>query len=1101
MRKFLFIGVGGSGGKTLRFLSDAIKKRLAEAGYSGPLPDAWQFVQFDLPPNDDGMGDRLPETLGAAYHGFAPSGVNYDHHLRQLAGKGDEALLEDLSTWWPNPTDAPKNPWFGAGQYRAVGRLITLNRLSEIRSAVDGAVTAMELESATKNFDEIAGLLGFDVGGALNESIAIVIGSMAGGTGSGALLDVCDLLRIMGHHGRTFLQMPFGVLYTAGIFAATGGGAMPGIEPNSLAFASEVSGLLKQEISDSPVYHSASGSAAVLTERGPALSFLIGRGNSNGLVLADDIEVFRSTAQALSAWVLDPGVQSLLQSSPIGNIDILGKTRSALPIHRHESEKQPMSSFGYSKFGISRRRFHEYSAERLGRIVVDHLLTAHRSIAGDDVAPRAAVEQVASVQRLTQFLILCKINERLGTDNDIIDAIRAIAEREMGTGEGGVDLRTDLQSQASEVVDKVLNSAAASARGFTEATGNSMLNREATEKAKYVVPKWENAFRAAGSKWLDDIKPQILNGVVETMATVGLPVTVELVRKANADLEQAIAALQAEAAFYAGKSREAFVNLPVEGKGGRARVQGLLNRLRAIYLDPVKHFLGNDIEARLRRESIEAIKLLRSSFMTPLVGALASAEVRLKDEWSIAKDWAAGSSVPGDYKPDPNVVLLLDPEDYPSTFESLLAKTVGGSGSITIEHAVKAVLQAGEDQSSGRNARGIRPFITASALTAATGRAEISIASSADEIRDRCWRWLKSDPTTGIGEFITSSLRDTLRDASKNDIDRFVAKFRMALDRSAPLVEINPATMNTVHQIPSPEYQRVMSLIPLEPDEGDKAFVAVRDLLLSYDGFDAASIAGMFGRNLADGSDAGDIEISTFMRAYHPMVFASLMTPIATAAQTAMGKGDMGFWTMRRSRPLTEFVPLSNRTQTYLARGWIVASVLGQVNFESATVFGHSYVAAKLASPEGWLTFVTPGLGRLASQKRDVFAVVMESYALAEALAATGQADRLRPYERLLDLGSSTILQDWISTGALDAGSLPHLDDREARVAHVLTMLESARSRLSEYDEEFQPSIGGWSLPPRGKEVRSLIAAAIDDLLKTVTAEDMSSDGEFVIQI
>ena len=580
MRKFLFIGVGGSGGKTLRFLKNVLKQRLAEAGYTGPLPDAWQFVQLDLPPNDDGPVGKVPDTLGASYRGIAPSGVNYDHHLFQLASRGDRSLLDDLVTWWPDPNDAPTRPWFGAGQYRAVGRVITLNRLAEIRAAIDGAVTAMELDTATKNFDEIAGLLGFEVGGALDEPIAIVAGSMAGGTGSGALLDVCDLLRVIGQHGRPFLQMPFGVLYTASIFAGTNDGSVPGVEPNSLAFAAELSSLLKQESSESPVYHAAAGAAAVLTERGPALSFLIGRGNGS-MTLADDIEVFKSTAQALSAWVLDPGVQLLLQSSPIGNIDILGKTRSAHPMHRYESEKQPVSSFGYSKFGISRRRFHEYASERLARMVVDHLLRAHLTIAGEDVSSTAAVAQVATPQRLNQFLVKCRINERLGTDNDIIDAIREIANREMGSVDGSTDVLSDISAQSLEVVDSILNSPAASSKNFSASSGNKMLQSRAAEKANFIVPKWENAFRAAGSKWIEQIKPQIIDGVIDTMSVVGLPVTVQLVRDANNDLEAAIAALQNEAAGHRGRANDAFVNLPVDG--GKSKASALLNRLRSVY--------------------------------------------------------------------------------------------------------------------------------------------------------------------------------------------------------------------------------------------------------------------------------------------------------------------------------------------------------------------------------------------------------------------------------------------------------------------------------------------------------------------------------------
>ena len=40
LRPFLFIGVGGSGGKTLWTLRDELRNRLDEAGYTGDIPAA-----------------------------------------------------------------------------------------------------------------------------------------------------------------------------------------------------------------------------------------------------------------------------------------------------------------------------------------------------------------------------------------------------------------------------------------------------------------------------------------------------------------------------------------------------------------------------------------------------------------------------------------------------------------------------------------------------------------------------------------------------------------------------------------------------------------------------------------------------------------------------------------------------------------------------------------------------------------------------------------------------------------------------------------------------------------------------------------------------
>ena len=49
MKKFLVVGVGGSGGATLRYLMDQLGADLRKRGIH-ELPDAWQFVQIDVNP-------------------------------------------------------------------------------------------------------------------------------------------------------------------------------------------------------------------------------------------------------------------------------------------------------------------------------------------------------------------------------------------------------------------------------------------------------------------------------------------------------------------------------------------------------------------------------------------------------------------------------------------------------------------------------------------------------------------------------------------------------------------------------------------------------------------------------------------------------------------------------------------------------------------------------------------------------------------------------------------------------------------------------------------------------------------------------------------
>ena len=47
LRPLLIIGVGGSGGKTIRSMIQAFERKFESMDYSGGIPAAWQFLQID----------------------------------------------------------------------------------------------------------------------------------------------------------------------------------------------------------------------------------------------------------------------------------------------------------------------------------------------------------------------------------------------------------------------------------------------------------------------------------------------------------------------------------------------------------------------------------------------------------------------------------------------------------------------------------------------------------------------------------------------------------------------------------------------------------------------------------------------------------------------------------------------------------------------------------------------------------------------------------------------------------------------------------------------------------------------------------------------
>jgi len=821
-----------------------------------------------------------------------------------------------------------------------------------------------------------------------------------------------------------------------------------------------------------------------LTQRGPALSFLIGRSNGN-LALADDVEVFRSTAQAMTAWVVDPSVQALLQSSPVGNLDMLGSTQSSLPMHAHETPLQPVASFGYARFEVGRERFHEYAAERLARQVIDHILRAHISRAVEGSSADAALTGRATEQRVKQFLKECGLNERHASENDVIDAILVNAEsraRELSQNASALAEQTALIG--ADIAAQILDGP--TQKNFNPNVAIGQLRTKLEGQVPVFRSTWNTLLVAGATQWCEEIQPRVTDVVISTIAEEGLPVTLRLLEMADADLAAAIGELQNEASLCRTSAADSYGLIAVPS--GKAKTAGLEKALKQPFAATAARRLQGEIEASRRDQAIEAIKAFRTNYLQPLQRELDTAERNLKSQWASVQEWADGDSIPNRYKPDPNVIVFTDIEDFPTEFMKNLRSTVDGSGSDALALAVAEIVKSrpgasrfDEDDSGS--------FIRLTAWSIANNqRASFVLDCGADSVRSRCRDWLVSDPTHGIGLFIKESIQQRLRMASASELERFVARLRMALDRSAPLVDVNAQMLLEIHRDATPEYQRVMSAIPITANDDDKVFQAVRGLLIEK-GIDSNEIPRYFESVDENGESATNIEISTFMRAYHPMVFASLMSPIASAALEAQGTGEKSFWLYRRARPLEEFVPLSSTTVNLLAQGWLTASILSQVKFETKTYFGRPYLSAELRVPGGGQAgFTSQFLGRPPVENRDIFAAILETYPLAEAYYSTGQPAILSGYNRLLELGASSSLASWIVTGSSDVEGAPNTEDLESRLELVLGILGEAEKQLKAGGTEFTPSAAAWALPPRSSEVREILKVAVQDLMDAAKA-------------
>src|SRR5689334_10203004 len=107
------------------------------------LPRGWKFVHLDVPSESEAGPPGLDnvQRQGGTYYGTGAGGAGYrvlDAAVsKRFAG---EERLDCIASWAPREPARVTTPISdGAGQYRAVGRMITLSRAAEIRDVLTHA--------------------------------------------------------------------------------------------------------------------------------------------------------------------------------------------------------------------------------------------------------------------------------------------------------------------------------------------------------------------------------------------------------------------------------------------------------------------------------------------------------------------------------------------------------------------------------------------------------------------------------------------------------------------------------------------------------------------------------------------------------------------------------------------------------------------------------------------------------------------------------------------------------------------------------------------------------------------------------------------------
>lgn len=1099
---FLFVGVGGSGGKTLWATRVELLNRLEEAGYAKGIPAAWQFLHIDVPPHPDGLDPELGPPLPAGgYVGLVGSGIVYrtlDESL--MAGAdGHGKVLESLAGWRPKPSDVAVPVEKGAGQYRTLGRVITLTNLRKVNQAIQAAVDGLQGSDIVGELAEVSRHLGVDQG-PLPDPVVVVVSSMAGGSGAGAVLDVCDVLRSTGH---TWADRSFGMLYGPDVFSSLGAAARKGVQANALATLSEVmAGFWNNKAPGSfgfeeeyPLFERAEIKVGQFERRGPRYPIIIG-GSNGSVTFERQDDVYRATGKALAAWTVNDRIQDHLGAYFEANYAQSASNRDLLPLHENGKEL-PFSAIGFGRVSLGRDRFTQYSAERLARAAVNRLLRQHEGnrLPGEEFDSKAAISEMVTA-RAGGFINDSGLDERGDQHNQVLDALRP----------------PDQKAELMALIDNTLTTIGpgrekgASAQEWTDL---------AVVRINALGETFAEQQRAAGTKrareFVGQVQERLVSLVERTIGQVGLPVTLGLLDHLDAELQYVLGELPNERDtrnHYAAKLKEHVSEELV--KVGSGKILPANPQLRLGVQKGVE-CLEWRAEAEIREQAIELIKDIKQNLLSPLRSAIRKAIEDLSVEErsqpgkpSEVSMWPEGRTVPARFTPSANEKLLLEPGSYADEFDRQITNSTRAEGvDGALSEAVSEIIVGrflGEDQGLIVSRQSWQPSNRelASDPTATATPARFELVAKAEALLGRSRRWVRR-PDVAFGSFVQEGLASYLSDVvPAQQLEERLSKFRAdllaAVDASRPLVDINPQVLQRTHEQDQAPWRTFFTKIPLP--EGTKAR-SIAEAILIEKGQLTPDVKASF----LDG-DAERIDMFTVLESpYEPVVFSSIMRPIAGewAARKQQPDSREEFWRWRRSRPLAFFVPTTPDVRQAMVRGWFLARALGQLKIDR----DRRLVSIYARDQQEWVHFPEPLIGPAVFKEYDYLPAVLESLPIAMVEFATGPeaARSMLPYRVLRTFGESgegsvssytspgDAVKGWIDSGQVGAGPgapspIPDLEEGEAdpsaRCRRLIRYLEDRRDSYN--NKLFSTPVDKINFfeTPRAWELRTDILNALD---------------------
>ncbi len=1109
--KFLFVGLGGSGGKTLRFLKREIARWLKAKGANDRIPDAWQFLHIDTPTVPDGqeINDIAPPLDDDEYMGLINAGLSFKALQHML--DGDQFLRDELRSWRVEPAGLGVSVDQGAGQFRAVGQTVAMAYSSQIRAKLEARIQRMVGPGAQSELGELYDAVETTHNGHAgpdSNMYIVVISSLAGGTGAGLLNLVCDLLRAMETPAGDSI---FGLLYTPEVFHSLGRSVTGGVYPNSLAAICEMlNGQWWQGSDVSAPSIAAPKQNAVLSRAGlpkpqersgPTYPFLVGRVAEGGVDHGTPDRLFEMTGRSLLSWVTDLVVQSRFVAYTSGNWTATALAHEQGPIlvnagETHEQGLPCLSALGFSRLSVGGEHFERYAQQRLVKDALTHLARYHTD-SGEAVAvarnletedPEAILRKIAEDHR-PAFLHETRLAELGPEHNEIIDDLRPSRHNELD----GEFLRRVRENAGIDHHDKL--DAEEWRRQITEAVAEA--------RRTYEV-EYRRDLELSTDEWIGTVSDRITAAVERRVGLHGLLVAAELCSQTSRYLtdEVAVDLTQNDVDQYERWAAQAgdMVNEALE-TAGRA-VPSDDARLEEAISGGVNAAAYTG-DALLCGQAAALAVQVAEKILAPLSRALRDAHAVAEDDARRAVSWVSWDDEPPPthVRPPAGDFSLIDPDDYPRHFSDLLSRDVGDAVLPQEQREeVRRGIISGAFLKSPAAAAGAttltcltveQDWFPAQGTTRPRPPADlqVSLSTRLEDLTGRASAWLRR-PGSGWDNFLSRSVRDFVGATDKFDAkaipeaearqnrSRFINQLNAALDAAAPLINIDESLLGLVHPNTDRSGPRLqLSSMPLASHPIEEELRA------------ALSLAGIndeeIGRSLTSDASVDHIDITSALGApVSVLAVESLLRPISERWFQLSSVGQRNaFWARRRAQPLESFIPAPQALIRCMVRGWFTGRLLGLVRpIDGSWAIWIPRDESCMGFSRDWLS--TPR----ASGDQDALALVLESLALAYVeVSVNGTLGPLLPYIELRELGRSKpdggllgyeslapVLGRWVTDGLIspeaeaaavlnseripDGGSTPA--ERLSRLATV------CREVISGYEKLYSEHQAQWRSQP-----------------------------------